>query len=570
MQPNYLAVLIFMCGVISAVFAWIAWRNRATQGSQLFSIFMVSMTIYALGYSMELASLDLRHMLFWSKIGYLGIFSFPTLFLLFVLQYTGRGRYLTPRNIILLFFIPTLLLITKLTDDTFHLVYSKVWVHFNGTIPLLGFTPGPIYPFGLYASFPVILGIILLWQKRQNMPTLYRKQIILMVSSTIPPLLVFILYMSGYKPFPRLAYLDLNVFMYFLWGIGIGWAAFRYRLFELVPIARDNVFERLSDGVIVLDDQTRVVDANPVALKIMGWSQAPMGQSASQVFSTWKSLWDVYQNSGKIDPIKNEIQHVIAGKNVYFDMSATPLVSTMGSYIGWLIVVHDITERKQAEEALLKVTALEERQRLARDLHDSVNQSIHGMVLFSETLVATLDKGNLERAKQIAGRIQESARQALKETRRLLYQIQPEDGGRGVNYIKDLEIRLLTVERHAGVKANIIQEGSLDHLSQEWHENLFWITIEALNNSLKHAQAHNVKIVIHCSPFEDENLPEHLDLEIIDDGKGFDPHKTQSGGLGLQNMLERARLLGGDLTIHSNPGNGTSIRFNADITRLKG
>ena len=226
--------------------------------------------------------------------------------------------------------------------------------------------------------------------------------------------------------------------------------------------------------------------------------------------------------------------------------------------MNYVAVKEDITEQIIAEEALLRLAAVDERQRLARDLHDSVNQSIHSMVLFSETLVSTLDKNNLERARQIVERLQESARQALKETRLMLYQLQPSNVNGDLDLIRDLEIRLLSVERHAGVRAQILQEGSIEHLPHGWHENLFWITIEALNNALKHAQARNIQIIIRC-------LPRRLDLEVHDDGKGFDPDKPHTGGLGLQNMHDRAHLLGGELSILTAPGKGSKVCFSAEI-----
>ena len=694
MQANSLAIFIVFWGVISAAFSCYAWYYRATRGLQLFSIFMVSLTVYALGYGMELSSLNLSTMLFWSKIGYLGIFSFPTLFLMFVLKYTGRDRWLTGRNIFLLFLIPTLLLIAKWTDDTFHLVYSSVWVDTGGPIPLLGFTRGPVYPFALYAIIPVGLGIYLLWQKRQNTPLFYRKQVTLMVACTVLPLLFFLLYMSGYQPIPSLAYLDLNVFMYILWGIGLGWAIFRYQLFELAPIARDMLIERLGDGVVVLDDEDRLVDVNPEATKILGWVQAPIGQHALQAFSAWKELGDACLTTRGIDSARIEIQHSSGDKRVFFEVNITALFDDNGGRrMGRLVVIHDISdrkraeenrenfqryfnmgaigmgiispdwhwvemngrlcqilgysseelkqltwleltpspdletelvlfndilsnqrdsyqldksfirkdgttaytstyvscyrnsdgttcyflvsvldisERKQAEAALLKLTTFNERQRLARDLHDSVNQSIQGLALFSETLVATLDKNNVNRAKQIAERIQESSRQALKETRLMLYEMQPEDGERDINFPRDLEARLLTVERHAGVEVQMIQEGSMDYWPHTWHENLFWITIEALNNALKHAQARNVQISIRCSSSgHPEETPQYLELEIVDDGRGFNPDKPRPGGLGLKNMRERAKLLGGELTIRSEPGKGTSVSFNAKTKGIK-
>jgi PAS domain S-box-containing protein len=219
-------------------------------------------------------------------------------------------------------------------------------------------------------------------------------------------------------------------------------------------------------------------------------------------------------------------------------------------------LLHEVQGQVIDQQRTLAVS--DERQRMARDLHDSVNQSIHSLVLFSETLVAALDKNNVSRARQISERLQESARQALKETRLLLYQTHTSVKEGGVNLIDGLNARLAYVELRAGVRAQIIQEGSLTHCPEAWHEDLFWITIEALNNSLKHAQARSVQIIIRC-------FPNYMELEVTDNGRGFDITKPNAGGYGLRNMQERAILLGGKLTFTSNLGKGSSVYFRAEI-----
>ncbi len=124
-------------------------------------------------------------------------------------------------------------------------------------------------------------------------------------------------------------------------------------------------------------------------------------------------------------------------------------------------IIHMQRAQNMLNKQQRELAKLEERKRMARDLHDSVSQSIHSMVLFSETLAATLEKGNYDRALQISDRIQESARQSHKETRLLLYELQFEGPNKQVNLIQDLKERLARVERHTGVKAEIIQEGIL-------------------------------------------------------------------------------------------------------------
>jgi signal transduction histidine kinase len=142
----------------------------------------------------------------------------------------------------------------------------------------------------------------------------------------------------------------------------------------------------------------------------------------------------------------------------------------------------------------------------------------------------------------------------------MLYELQPAEVGQGVSFTQDLERRLGTVERHAGVKTQFTLEGALEACPPGWSENLFWITIEALNNTLKHAQARNVRIHLRC-------FPDQVDLDILDDGNGFDPATARPGGLGLQTMRDRAHLLGGELTIVSAPGKGASVCFRAEIKK---
>ncbi len=222
--------------------------------------------------------------------------------------------------------------------------------------------------------------------------------------------------------------------------------------------------------------------------------------------------------------------------------------------------LHEVQE--QVIEQQRRMAMVDERQRMARDLHDSVNQSIHSLMLFSETLVSALERKNIERAGQISERLQESARQVLKETRLLLYQTQVAGQERGVNLIEELNERLANVEGRAGIRTQIIQEGSLEYCPLAWHQNLFWITIEALNNSLKHAQARSVQIVIRSHPM-------YMELEIKDDGRGFDTTKSRAGGYGLRNMRERAELLGGAVTFTSSPQNGTRVLLRAEIMEQK-
>ena len=208
----------------------------------------------------------------------------------------------------------------------------------------------------------------------------------------------------------------------------------------------------------------------------------------------------------------------------------------------------ETSERKLAVE---EAAVMEERSRLARELHDSVTQTLYSLTLFAETGHQHLMSGDNELLDKCLQELGLNAKTALKEMRLLLYDLRPlaleEDG-----LFAALQKRLETVEQRAGVTSQLIVEGSGD-LSPQMESGLYRIAQEALNNSLKHSRATSVTVKIR---FE----PEMVELEVSDNGVGFDRVETDEGGLGLSNIRERSEKLGGALHVESSPDNGTNIR----------
>jgi len=208
---------------------------------------------------------------------------------------------------------------------------------------------------------------------------------------------------------------------------------------------------------------------------------------------------------------------------------------------------------KQAEIAAV----VQERQRLARELHDSVTQLLYSQVLFAGAGLKVLHQGDSVLAEQHLTRIDQAAQQALKEMRLLVYQLRPSD------YLDEglvgaLERRLQAVEKRTSLNARLIVEGKLN-LDEAEEVALYRIAEEALNNTLKHAQAQSVSITLH-------GLDSRVILEIVDNGIGFDLQQAScAGGVGLSSMRERTAALGGQIEIHSQPGHGTHIQVTIEV-----
>lgn len=358
MVMNPIALIIFICATLISVIAFYAWQQGKTDGAKYFSFLMISMAVYILGYSFELASLSHSMMVFWNKIQYIGILSFPTIYLIFAGQFTGNNKWITKKNIILLFTIPFICLIIKFLDNSLHLIYQSSVVDYSGTIPLLSFQKGPVYYITVaYNLVMVTLGTLLIIGKRQHASALYLKQtnIILAVSAVLYG--SFLFYLSGYPLFPNLKYLDLNPLFYTLWGFAISFAILRYRLFDLVPVARETLIEILGDAVLVLDDQFRLVDANPKAQSIFTWDKTPVGLPIERL--EIRIIDKTHLQSLETDHTY-EKQILQQDQKTDYEITVSLLRNKQLHVVGYLLVMHDISNRKKVEQELHELSLVDE------------------------------------------------------------------------------------------------------------------------------------------------------------------------------------------------------------------
>jgi PAS domain S-box-containing protein len=216
----------------------------------------------------------------------------------------------------------------------------------------------------------------------------------------------------------------------------------------------------------------------------------------------------------------------------------------------------DITRQIELQEAAARATQAE-RQRLARDLHDAVTQSVYSLTLMTEAARRRATLGEPAAAFQYVDRLSELARQALKEMRLLVYELQPA-ALQDEPLVAALQARLDAVEQRAGVQTRLRVEADL-HLPPAIETQLFHVTEEALNNALKHAAATTVEVVIGGDA-------RHVTLEIRDNGIGFQPPAASTpSGLGLVSMRERVDNLGGTFEVTTHPGQGTTVRVSLEL-----
>ena len=208
-------------------------------------------------------------------------------------------------------------------------------------------------------------------------------------------------------------------------------------------------------------------------------------------------------------------------------------------------------ENARLHERAQQAAVLDERQRLARELHDSVTQSLYAMALYAEATTRAMAEGDRESATANLQQISESTQEALGEMRLLLYELRPpllEEQGLAAA----LRSRLHAVEARAGLTTEFQSSGE-ERLAADQEQELYRLAQEALNNVLKHAHATRVSVRFEAGP--GGTL-----LEIADNGVGFATSADGGDGYGLPGMRERAERLGGTLEVESAPGKGTRVR----------
>ena len=213
------------------------------------------------------------------------------------------------------------------------------------------------------------------------------------------------------------------------------------------------------------------------------------------------------------------------------------------------IAIENVHLSQQAEQ----LAVIEERQRLARELHDSVTQALYSVSLYADAARLALSSGKQDVAADNLRELRSMAREAMLDMRLLVFELRPpilEKEG----LVVALQARLDAVETRSGVRIEFQVEGEGGRLTRPVEEALYRIVQETLTNVVKHAQAQHVQVYLRFS--------EHLFcLKVEDDGVGFDLDAARlRGGLGLRTMQERVQRIGGTLNLASVAGKGTTLR----------
>lgn len=338
----------FISLLVSIVVGFYTWQRRSVEGATAFLSVIAIEVLYILVYVFHLISETIQGKIFWDNLRYVISALGPATVLFFGIQFTRRKLDKPVGTWVLVSIFPLGYLFLLFTDNYHHLIRPEVVIEPGEPFSILVYEFTPITYFLFFHSFIVaLIGIITLISGIVSPRKPFRSQIIAVVVGILIPLLGAALPLMDIKLFTKY---DPSQITLFVGNVVIAWGLFRYRLFDLVPIARDRLIEKMLDAVLVMDVQDRIVDANPAAVSIFDLNGSDIaGKPVAQVIPQWETLGE---QSSENNANSHEI--VLGEDESQRDFSAriTKLFDEGGEYAGQFIVLREITDLKQAERKI--------------------------------------------------------------------------------------------------------------------------------------------------------------------------------------------------------------------------
>ena len=342
------AVSSAVTALAAACVAGMAWRRRTVAGGLTLALLMPAVAEWSLGAAFEYASVGVAAKVAWSKWEYIGAVSSPVLFLLFALEYKRMDRWLTRRNVYGLFAVPLLTLGLAATNERHGLIWSGFAPGPAGQ-NLLIYHHGPAYWASLvgYSYLALLLGSALLVRAALRFPAVYRRQTAALLAGVAVPWAGDLCYNLGLVPIPGL---EVTPLLLTFSGAALAGSIFRFRLFDLVPVAREALIEMMPEGVLVLDAQSRLVDINPAARRLL---DVPDGDGpGSRRRRSWRLARPGAVAAGRtLERARRGAAGRLRGPTLP-GTSVSPLRDRRGRGTGRLVLMRDVTARKRAEADL--------------------------------------------------------------------------------------------------------------------------------------------------------------------------------------------------------------------------
>ncbi len=343
---------LIIAGFIPLALASYLFRKKKSRVSIIFALVMIATSFWAFSYGLELAVEGLSATVFWNKFKFFAITTVPVFWISFALEYTGRKKWVNLRNIALLLAIPAIIIFSVWTNPFHNLFYTKLELNQLGGLARVAIAGngGPAFAFhSAYSYFLIVLGAVLIIFQVTKLHRSYLKQALVLVAGTLTPLLGNAIYLAGVLPLP--ADYDITPVLFLAPGLAFTWSVLSFRFLDVVPVARDAVFEEIRDAAFVLDKEDRIVDFNKSAVDMLeeGYLVPPEGDLiGKEINEVFPDGIDLIGGEGEEGVKETELEGEEDRR--FYDVRVSSLSDDRGELMARVMILRDITGRVESEE----------------------------------------------------------------------------------------------------------------------------------------------------------------------------------------------------------------------------
>jgi len=342
---NFLLVdlVFFGSAVLSLLIALVIILKHVEPGGIAFALVMIAVSLWLIFLAFEGVAESIPDKVFWAKFEYLGITTLPAFYFIFASQFSRKDKWITKKNLILLFLIPLFTLALVFTNEYHGLIWSDIRPAETPGIDNLIYTHGVFFwVYCVYSYSLLAWGVYRLISTFLGLSKIYRFQISIMIFATLIPWVGNLLYVLGLSPVRGM---DLTPLGLALSGLILTISLYRGQIFEITPVTRNLIFDSMREGILVVDLKGKITDANKAVGEIL---DIPLDDLLKKPFLSalgkYPGLVDnlVKTENAKIELCLDEV------KQKYVQMSTSMIVTNINPS-GLLIVLQDISKRKKLE-----------------------------------------------------------------------------------------------------------------------------------------------------------------------------------------------------------------------------
>ena len=341
-------LLLIVVSAIMMVLSHVAWRRRKNTSPGLYlAICMVGVSIYGFGYAMEIASNSLRGVMFWVRFQHLGIQAIAPSWLLFALAVSGHEKRISKKLFIVLSIISMSLFLSAQTLGWLNLFHHNPRLDYNGTFPVFVYNRS-LFNYIALGFYTLCLGfstLVFLIMILRVAPS-FRKQAAIYLIGSLPPWIGAIVHNLGMNH----TNVDYTPLALGLGGLIFAYGFLRYRVLDILPLARDTIFENMGAGVLILDQEGRIVDYNPAMETILPEiNPDSIGSPYQNVLWPHSKLLELIEES---DGRRVELQFGDGPSAAYYRAGLTGMKDRTGRSVGTIISFFDYTHEKHLLDEL--------------------------------------------------------------------------------------------------------------------------------------------------------------------------------------------------------------------------